>query len=77
VLPTALRPVEVRGSRSPHWLFLVILIAMTATYLALAEVGKSYFCRHGDGSVSTAISPGRLISLRSRPWVPHFLRRPA
>ena len=34
------------GFRSLPWLFLVILIAMITTYLALAEVGKSYFYRH-------------------------------
>jgi P-type Mg2+ transporter len=37
------------GFRSLPWLFLVILAAMTGTYLALAELGKSYFYRHhGD-----------------------------
>jgi P-type Mg2+ transporter len=65
------------GFRSLPWLFLVILIAMTATYLALAEVGKSYFYRHSGGSIPAASSPGRLLSLRSKPWVPRFLRRPA
>jgi P-type Mg2+ transporter len=34
------------GFRSLPWLFLVILLAMTATYLALAELGKSHFYRH-------------------------------
>jgi Mg2+-importing ATPase len=37
------------GFRTLPWLFLVILAAMTGTYLALAELGKSYFYRrHGD-----------------------------
>jgi P-type Mg2+ transporter len=40
------------GFRSLPWLFLVILIAMTVTYLALAEVGKSYFYRHAGSSVT-------------------------
>jgi Mg2+-importing ATPase len=34
------------GFRSLPWLFLAILAAMTATYLVLAEIGKSYFYRH-------------------------------
>ena len=34
------------GFRSLPWLFLLILGAMTATYLALAEIGKRYFYRH-------------------------------
>ncbi len=34
------------GFRSLPWLFLAILAAMTVTYLALAELGKSYFYRH-------------------------------
>ena len=34
------------GFRSLPWLFLAILLAMIATYLALAEVGKAYFYRH-------------------------------
>ena len=38
------------GFRRLPWLFLVILIAMILTYLALAEVGKSYFYRHGGSS---------------------------
>jgi Mg2+-importing ATPase len=33
------------GFRSLPWLFLVILAAMAATYLALAELGKAYFYR--------------------------------
>jgi len=65
------------GFRSLPWLFLVILIAMTATYLALAEVGKSYFYRHAGGSVPASSSSGQLLSVRSRAWVPRFLRRPA
>jgi Mg2+-importing ATPase len=35
------------GFRSLPWLFLAILAAMAATYLALAELGKAYFYRHG------------------------------
>ncbi len=34
------------GFRALPWLFLVILAAMAATYLALAELGKAYFYRH-------------------------------
>ena len=36
---------HVLGFRSLPWLFLVILVAMAATYLALAELGKAYFYR--------------------------------
>ena len=46
------------GFRSLPWLFLVILLAMTATYLALAEAGKSYFYRHrGAGPGSGVLRP--------------------
>ena len=38
------------GFRSLPWLFLGILAAMTATYLVLAEIGKSYFYRHSARS---------------------------
>jgi Mg2+-importing ATPase len=51
------------GFRRLPWLFLAILIAMILTYLALAEVGKSYFYRHaGSGSAPpgpAARPPGR------------------
>jgi Mg2+-importing ATPase len=42
------------GFRSLPWLFLAILAAMTATYLALAELGKSYFYRHTASRTRTA-----------------------
>ena len=41
------------GFRSLPWLFLVILMAMTATYLGLAELGKSFFYRYSAGGRST------------------------
>ncbi len=34
------------GFRALPWSFLIILLAMIATYLALAELGKAYFYRH-------------------------------
>jgi Mg2+-importing ATPase len=41
------------GFRSLPWLFLAILAAMTVTYLALAELGKSYFYRHAGARAET------------------------
>jgi len=65
------------GFRTLPWLFLAILIAMTATYLALAEIGKSYFYRH-PGSTASTTGRSRLRRLRwSTAWVRRFLRRPS
>ena len=41
------------GFRSLPWLFLAILAAMTVTYLAFAELGKSYFYRHAGARLET------------------------
>ena len=57
---------HVLGFRSLPWLFLVILIAMTATYLSLAEIGKSYFYRHSGGPSSAPRSAARPSSRRLR-----------
>jgi Mg2+-importing ATPase len=46
------------GFRSLPPLFLGILVAMTATYLALAEIGKAYFYRHQRAHPAAAF-PGR------------------
>ncbi len=43
------------GFRSLPWLFLAILGAMTATYLALAELGKSYFYRYSRNTASSTV----------------------
>jgi Mg2+-importing ATPase len=65
------------GFRTLPWLFLAILIAMTATYLALAEIGKSYFYRH-PGSAASATRRSRPTPSRwSRARVLRILRRPA
>ena len=46
---------HVLGFRTLPLLFLAILAAMTATYLGLAELGKSFFYRHGAiGAVMSA-----------------------
>jgi Mg2+-importing ATPase len=53
------------GFRRLPLLFLAILIAMILTYLALAEVGKSYFYRHAGSSSAphgpAARPPGRRL----------------
>jgi Mg2+-importing ATPase len=41
---------QLLGFRSLPWLFLVILAAMAATYLVLAEAGKAYFYRRDRSS---------------------------
>ena len=51
------------GFRSLPWLFLVILIAMTVTYLALAEIGKSYFYRHELGGTGGRGAAGEFPQL--------------
>jgi Mg2+-importing ATPase len=65
------------GFRSLPWLFLAILIAMTATYLVLAEIGKSYFYRHPSSSAAAAEPSSLTLFQRSRARVPRFLRPPA
>jgi Mg2+-importing ATPase len=61
------------GFRSLPWLFLAILTAMTATYLALAEIGKSYFYRHAGGSgsvghVGTSTAQANISAPPSPAW---------
>ena len=48
---------DVLGFRSLPWLFLGILAAMTATYVALVEVAKAWFYAHA-GASSTRASRG-------------------
>jgi Mg2+-importing ATPase len=50
------------GFRALPWLFLVIVAGMTATYLALAEVGKSYFFARHDIEHSPAGRPRRPLA---------------
>jgi Mg2+-importing ATPase len=55
------------GFRSLPWLFLAILAAMTATYLVLAEIGKSYFYRHPAAGKPRALTrAGARLSARAR-----------
>jgi Mg2+-importing ATPase len=67
------------GFRPLPWLFLAILGGMTLTYLALAEVGKTYFFRHErraptgalgsspPGGSAAAPMPSRSVGERVRP----------
>ena len=45
---------HVLGFLTLPWLFLVILAAMAATYLALAEAGKAFFYRHRTSPTTPA-----------------------
>ena len=49
---------DVLGFRSLPWLFLGILAAMTATYVALVEVAKAWFYAHADAGSTTASRGG-------------------
>jgi hypothetical protein len=48
---------------------------MTATYLALAEIGKSYFYRHASSSASAARRSSQPPPLRPDARVRRLLRR--
>jgi Mg2+-importing ATPase len=62
---------HVLGFRTLPWLFLVILAAMAATYLTLAELGKAYFYRRLRGRGGPRPRPRRHVLPHLRPQVRH------